>query len=758
MKRIVLYLFLLYNVTASVQTKAQMPSCTGNRYLQQIYDNTQLLPNKVYTKNDPEFFLGTLGVETVTLQDMVMDIRLPPTSDTLTKRPVMIWGHGGGFLYIWGLDNTVAVGSKNNDDIQAIIDTFARRGFVTASIQYRRGVDPTDLTPASAKRAVWRGAQDMNAAIRYFTVNASKFNIDPNYIFIGGSSAGAFASIHATFIDPNEKFGAANAQYNLLGIEIAPDLGDMDSRPVERITSLSPYQTTTVAGNVNSLPAGVMSCWGAIDNLSHFNGNRQAPTIMFHGLSDVVVFPYCNEPFVGLVTLPEFCGSQEMAPVLNNLNILNEVHLEPGQPHEYWGALNGGWITGQPNAYFNQIIHNISQFVYNIMKPATPIITGNTLVCGNDTLTYTLPIINNGYYCWQVSNGTIINTTANTITIRWDNANELGTIEARHVSQNVVESNLGQLNINITQAPTNMQIQNVTSNSFEVIWDGTSTQAFTLNYRQTGNPLWNTVVVTGNSYTLSNLNACASYELNLVSYCGNNLSTHTLTLTTPTAGIVVPVKVLLQGAYNLATGSMRTYLQNTNNIPIHQPYNLSPWNYNGTEQVANTSSFPNNSVDWILIELRLASNPNAIVEQRAGILTADGIVVEPNGTIGLRFCNIQPNTNYKVVVRHRNHLAVISRGVWNSSSQETYDFTDSPVKTEGGTEQQINIDNHYAMRAGDCNANGIINQTDYNYYKQQIGIGGYNNADCNFNANVNATDFETTQPNFKAIAPLVIRY
>jgi len=124
----------------------------------------------------------------------------------------------------------------------------------------------------------------------------------------------------------------------------------------------------------------------------------------------------------------------------------------------------------------------------------------------------------------------------------------------------------------------------------------------------------------------------------------------------------------------------------------------------------------------------------------------------------LRFCNIQPNTNYKVVVRHRNHLAVISRGVWNSSSQETYDFTDSPVKTEGGTEQQISIDNHYAMRAGDCNANGIINQTDYNYYRQQIGTNGYSNADCNFNANVNTTDFETTQPNFKAIAPLVIRY
>ena len=77
------------------------------------------------------------------------------------------------------------------------------------------------------------------------------------------------------------------------------------------------------------------------------------------------------------------------------------------------------------------------------------------------------------------------------------------------------------------------------------------------------------------------------------------------------------------------------------------------------------------------------------------------------------------------------------------------------MKTEGGLNQQVGLDNLYAMRVGDCNANGIINLTDY---KQQIGSSGYNNADCNFNAGVNATDFETIQANFKAIAPFVVRY
>ena len=49
---------------------------------------------------------------------------------------------------------------------------------------------------------------------------------------------------------------------------------------------------------------------------------------------------------------------------LNSLNIENELYLEEGEPHEYWGALNGNWFNG-PNEYFNEIQNTAYEFLYN---------------------------------------------------------------------------------------------------------------------------------------------------------------------------------------------------------------------------------------------------------------------------------------------------------------------------------------------------------------------------------------------------------
>ncbi|HSP88887.1 MAG TPA: hypothetical protein VLN45_12195, partial [Ignavibacteriaceae bacterium] len=59
------------------------------------------------------------------------------------------------------------------------------------------------------------------------------------------------------------------------------------------------------------------------------------------------------------------------------------------------------------------------------------------------------------------------------------------------------------------------------------------------------------------------------------------------------------IKILLEGSFN--DGSMTTTLLNNGHLPLTQPYNQNPWNYNGTESV---SSIPSNVVDWILVELR----------------------------------------------------------------------------------------------------------------------------------------------------------
>ena len=67
----------------------------------------------------------------------------------------------------------------------------------------------------------------------------------------------------------------------------------------------------------------------------------------------------------------------------------------------------------------------------------------------------------------------------------------------------------------------------------------------------------------------------------------------------------VKSKVFLQGPF--ITNSMSTTLTQSSLLPNSQPYNTPPWNYNGNESLG---SGPNSTmVDWVLVELRSASNP-----------------------------------------------------------------------------------------------------------------------------------------------------
>lgn len=46
---------------------------------------------------------------------------------------------------------------------------------------------------------------------------------------------------------------------------------------------------------------------------------------------------------------------------------------------------------------------------------------------------------------------------------------------------------------------------------------------------------------------------------------------------------------------------MNTDLTSLTGFPLSQPYNLSPWNYTGTESVAR---IPENVADWVPVKLR----------------------------------------------------------------------------------------------------------------------------------------------------------
>jgi lysophospholipase L1-like esterase len=126
-------------------------------------------------------------------EDLLLDIIAPPNCDTLKKRPLIIYIHGGGFK-----NNT-----KKGNFTSLLCNAFAQKGYVTASIEYRLGIENKgDIV--DYHNAMYRAQQDGKAAIRFFRRYADKYGIDTAQIFITGSSAGSKTALAIAYMDQNE--------------------------------------------------------------------------------------------------------------------------------------------------------------------------------------------------------------------------------------------------------------------------------------------------------------------------------------------------------------------------------------------------------------------------------------------------------------------------------------------------------------------------------------------------------------------------
>ena len=200
--------------------------------------------------------------------------------------------------------------------------------------------------------------------------------------------------------------------------------------------------------------------------------------------------------------------------------------------------------------------------------------------------------------------------------------------------------------------------------------------------------------------------------------------------------ITANIKIYLEGSYK--NGYMTTNLNTLNYIPKKQPYNITPFNYSGTESV---SSIPQNIVDWVLVEIRGGVYSNTTIARRAAFLKNDGRVVDLDGNSPLRF-DFLPEGAYYIVIRHRNHLSVMSSlPVIMTDSTALYDFSTAQAKAYG-INPMFNLGNNvYGMYAGDGDANGGISSIDRNnIWFPEKGKTGYQKGDFNLDGIVNDTD------------------
>jgi hypothetical protein len=206
--------------------------------------------------------------------------------------------------------------------------------------------------------------------------------------------------------------------------------------------------------------------------------------------------------------------------------------------------------------------------------------------------------------------------------------------------------------------------------------------------------------------------------------------------------ITANIKVFLEGPYN---GSGMTTTLNANNfIPLNSnaAYSTDVYSYTAS----TVDSIPNSDiVDWVLVELRETASGTE-VGTRAAFLKNDGTIVDTDGSSPVTFTGLSDG-DYYVVVRHRNHLAIMSASaIPLSGNSAEYDFTSSQSQayTTGIDPMVALAGSVYGMIAADASRDGSINATDLNtFWIPQNGT-PYDyqtkTADFNLDATINATD------------------
>ncbi len=326
------------------------------RYLDEVFTDYDKTENVIYG-NAPDLpFIFLFEWNTIDI-DLDMDI-YEPSGDTELARPAIIFLHPGSFFS----------GSNESDDMTTLAADAAKRGYVGISANYRLGLNI--VSTYSGERAVYRGVQDASALIRYLREFHEELRIDPEKIFLWGSSAGSFISLHLAYYDdsdrPESTYGSGND----------PDLGCIDC-------SGNNY-------NHSSRPTAIVSCWGAIAELDYINEDDNVPAIMFHGSLDIVVPSDSGLPFTINITLPIVYGSSQIHNKMNIMGIENEIFIEEGEGHEYWGSLNGNWISGEPNDYYYQILNDSFNFLYQFLDIGSNELLGDI---NNDQIVNILDII-----------------------------------------------------------------------------------------------------------------------------------------------------------------------------------------------------------------------------------------------------------------------------------------------------------------------------------------------------------------------------
>jgi len=233
-------------------------------------------------------------------ESLMLDIYTPKKTSLHQIFPVVLFIHGGGYQ----------IGDK--DWVKDCCKILADSGFVVANMNYRLGWRETVGCAGDTntiEQAQYRGVQDANAALHFLKLNSSKYNIDPEWIFIGGESAGAAIALNCSYM--------TDIYVALKYPELVARLGKLQNPGYELSNK---YKIK-----------GICNKWGCISDSNLINQYNATPTISFHGTYDNLV-PVDKGYFLDCHRVPAF-GSACINRQLQVLDCPSILHLEQGGGH-----------------------------------------------------------------------------------------------------------------------------------------------------------------------------------------------------------------------------------------------------------------------------------------------------------------------------------------------------------------------------------------------------------------------------------------
>jgi dienelactone hydrolase len=244
------------------------------RYRDLVFQNVSIERNMTYSPKD------SASERKSHLFDLYQ-----PKGDQAKLRPLIIWMHGGGFIF----------GNKEADGIELWSKTFAQRGYVCVAINYSLSKKNPLFHFDELKKSCFYAVQDAKTAVRYFKLHHSEYNIDPDKIILAGNSAGGLIALQAAY--------AKDA-----------DLAKMAELPDPNPQHHDVFKV-----------AGVINFWGGIFDLNWLK-NADVPIVSVLGANDKIVPPTHKNAAL--------YGGEDIHTRADSLGIPNELKVFDGYAHE----------------------------------------------------------------------------------------------------------------------------------------------------------------------------------------------------------------------------------------------------------------------------------------------------------------------------------------------------------------------------------------------------------------------------------------